>query len=270
MQLTAPMTSPLAQASWRSHSSAILRCRLGFSTGALTPPACSPISYEQRAVACSNPVARQIFEVMARKRTNLAVAADVATADEMLRVADTCGPHICVLKTHVDVLDTWSDDLASRLTALASKHDFVIFEDRKFADIGNTVAMQYEGGVYKIASWSHLVNAHVVPGPGIIQGLKKVGLPLGRGLLLLAEMSSSGNLATGRGLGGRMWSAACCACTYRLLATGSRASCCALACRDSLAAWLLSVLAKFASLQLVQIFMYDCTTVRDMRGTRQV
>ena len=63
--------------------------------------------------------------------------------------------------------------------------------------VGNTVALQYSSGVHKIASWSHITNAHPVPGPSIITGLASVGLPHGRGLLLLAEMSTKGSLATG-------------------------------------------------------------------------
>eukprot|EP00892_Ulva_mutabilis_P008888 jgi/Ulvmu1/6371/UM299_0001.1 len=155
------------------------------------------LSLETRASLAKNAMARQCFEVMARKSTNLCVAVDTIKVDDVLDLARKVGPHICVLKTHVDMFDRWTNADAKEIQAIAKEHDFLIFEDRKFADIGNTVVQQYAGGVYKIADWSHMTNAHLVPGPGIIDGLKSVGAPKGRGLLLLAEMSSKGNLATG-------------------------------------------------------------------------
>lgn len=134
---------------------------------------------------------------MERKKTNLAVSVDVTTSADFLTIVDAVGPFVCLIKTHIDILEDFEYSLIERLENLSLKHDFLIFEDRKFADIGNTVAHQYSSGVYKIARWSHLTNAHPVPGPSIIKGLASVGLPLGRGLLLLAEMSTKGSLATG-------------------------------------------------------------------------
>ncbi|KAI0661051.1 Orotidine 5'-phosphate decarboxylase [Cubamyces menziesii] len=154
-------------------------------------------TYSQRAANHTNPAAKALLETIARKRSNLCVSVDVTKKADFLRIIDVVGPYICLVKTHVDVIEDFDYSLVEQLQELSVKHDFQIFEDRKFADIGNTVALQYSSGVYKIAQWSHITNAHPVPGPSIITGLSSVGLPLGRGLLLLAEMSTKGSLAVG-------------------------------------------------------------------------
>jgi orotidine-5'-phosphate decarboxylase len=82
------------------------------------------------------------------------------------------------------------------LLALAEEYEFLIFEDRKFADIGNTVSLQYSAGIYRIVEWADIVTIHAVPGPGGVAGLKKAVGDRVRGGFLLAEMSSKGHLCS--------------------------------------------------------------------------
>lgn len=100
----------------------------GFSTAPKAKKANVP--FEIRAKSASCEVAQQLLNLMARKKSNLCVAADVQDASELVALAKKVGPHICLLKTHVDLCQGFTQDIADDLVALAQQHDFIILEDR--------------------------------------------------------------------------------------------------------------------------------------------
>lgn len=151
-------------------------------------------TYSQRATLSSSLLGKKLFHLMDEKQTNLALSADVTTSSELIDLATKIGPEICMLKTHIDIIEDFSFGLIETLQQLAKQHHFLLCEDRKFADIGNTVKHQYEGGMYRIANWADLVTVHSLPGPGILQGIAAGRKQAEQGVLLLAEMSSAGHL----------------------------------------------------------------------------
>ena len=60
-------------------------------------------TYAQRAAKHTNPAARALLETIERKRTNLCVSVDVTKQADFLRIIDTVGPYICLVKvgTHI-------------------------------------------------------------------------------------------------------------------------------------------------------------------------
>jgi uridine monophosphate synthetase len=153
------------------------------------------MSFGERAKEAKSEVARTLFKIMDMKKTNLCLAADVTNSEEILNLVESVGPYICLLKTHIDIVEDFNENFVKSLQTLAQKHNFLIMEDRKFADIGNTVSLQYSKGVYRISSWADLVTVHSLPGKGVLEGLKEtVTESPARGVFLLAEMSSDGNL----------------------------------------------------------------------------
>lgn len=142
-------------------------------------------------------MAKQYMEVAVRKQSLVCLAADRNTMAGLTDLIATVGPHVAALKTHVDLVDDWSEDAWSLFCAAAKDADLLIFEDRKFADIGK-ISRSQMAGIYDIRSWSNIVTAHLISGPDIVDGLQAAWQDVGRegGVLLLAQMSSRGNLLT--------------------------------------------------------------------------
>lgn len=154
----------------------------------------TPLTFEERIPYCLHPLGKRLLKLMIEKESNLSLSADVKKASELLELTHLLGPHICVLKTHIDIIEDFTPELSRKLREASEKYQFLIFEDRKFADIGHTVQQQYEGGIYKIAEWAHLTNLHPLVGQGAIEALKQIALPRNNGILLIAELSVEGNL----------------------------------------------------------------------------
>jgi uridine monophosphate synthetase len=132
---------------------------------------------------------------METKETNLIFSADVTSKTDLLRLADLIGPEICVLKIHCDIINDYDQDFPKKLRFLADKHNFLLWEDRKFADIGSVAAMQYTGGIFKIAEWADIVTVHSIAGDGTIEALRSQSGTKNCALLLIAQMSSVKTLA---------------------------------------------------------------------------
>lgn len=129
-------------------------------------------TYQERASQpATSALAAYFLRLIAAKKTNLCVSADVATTRELLQIAEEVGDHICLLKTHADIVHDFGQKTFQDLQAIAKRKGFLIFEDRKFGDIGNTVKLQYTSGPLQIVRWANIVNAHMFPGPAIVTAL---------------------------------------------------------------------------------------------------
>lgn len=147
------------------------------------------ISYEEKLEICDHSVAQKLLEIAIEKKSNLIVSADVTTTQELLDLAEKVGPHIVALKTHMDIImDFDPDGTILPLKDLATKYNFLLMEDRKFADIGNTQELQFAYGIYKISNWADFVTAQVIAGYESLDCFRNVGV------VAILGMSSKGTL----------------------------------------------------------------------------
>lgn len=147
-------------------------------------------SYQQKIDSNSlHSKAKKLLEVALEKKSNLIASADVLTTKELHDLAEKVGPNIVALKTHIDIITDFDyDKTIIPLIDIAAKHNFLLMEDRKFADIGNTQELQYSYGIYKISNWADLITSQV------IGGFQSLDFFHNSGVIAILGMSSAGTL----------------------------------------------------------------------------
>lgn len=113
-------------------------------------------SYAERSESTTlTPLATYLLRLIHLKQSNLCVSADVTTSHELLRLAEEVGDSICILKTHADIVSDFNDKTIRGLNELSRRKKFLVFEDRKFGDIGSTSKIQTQ------LHFAHLGNPHL-------------------------------------------------------------------------------------------------------------
>jgi orotidine 5'-phosphate decarboxylase subfamily 1/orotate phosphoribosyltransferase len=143
-------------------------------------------------IVYKNDLTKQLVARIQEKESRVVLSLDVDSTKEFWSILKSASKHIVMLKTHIDTLEDYSPAFVSEVRQYCNENNIFLFEDRKFADIGNTVRAQYRGGIYKIADWADFVTVHMISGEAILNGLFD-GLS-NRSSFLLAKMSSKDNL----------------------------------------------------------------------------
>ncbi len=150
------------------------------------PPEIKRVPLEKKKI--QHPVGKRLVEIALKKQSNLIASADVITSAELLKLAEEVGQYIVALKLHTDIIKDFSFDLIDQLKQIAREKEFLLFEDRKFGDIGNTQELQFKEGIYKIGSWADMITSHVIAGEESLKVFENVGV------VAIVEMSSKGTL----------------------------------------------------------------------------
>ncbi len=149
------------------------------------------LSYQEKFEAAQHSVSKKLLEIALAKESNLIASADVTTTQELLELAENVGPHVIALKTHIDIISDFDyQNTIVPLKEIAARHQFLLMEDRKFADIGNTQELQFTSGVFKIKDWADFVTSQVIGGFESLDCFTNVGV------VAIIGMSSKGTLTT--------------------------------------------------------------------------
>lgn len=114
----------------------------------------------------------------------VAAAPSVTTTEMLLELADLVGPYIAIFLIQADVIDDWTPETGHKLTVIARKHDFILWEGGRVLNVSPSVVgkseeeryhatqimqRRYTKGTVQIANWAGLASYWATPMPAEMQ-----------------------------------------------------------------------------------------------------
>lgn len=121
-------------------------------------------------------------------------AADVSSMKNLFIDLDKYGSKIGVLKLHIDTFSDFSIENLIKLQHYKEKYNLLIWEDRKFADIGHIMNKQIKNSVYCYSDWVDMFTIHCITGTDSIDHVIRENP--GFKWILVGQLSSTDNLIT--------------------------------------------------------------------------
>ena len=95
-----------------------------------------------------------------KEKGNICVALDYRNTNDIINKLNLLGNDVGIFKLHCDIIENFNTKFIEDLLLLKKKYNFLLWEDRKFSDIGFITNQQLHYGVYKISLWADIISSH--------------------------------------------------------------------------------------------------------------
>lgn len=139
----------------------------------------------------------RLRDIITQKQTCVCLSLDVASFEYGKYVLDICGPYICMVKLHPDLLYDWvANPLrhANTLKDLAERYNFMIMADLKLIDVPAISYKQLVNPNYLIHTWADFVTVMTVNYTSIVTYLSSKDITRNIIPVPVTEMNVNGSV----------------------------------------------------------------------------
>jgi len=121
----------------------------------------------------NNPLEKLLMGLVVKKQSALCLSLDVDKWEVGKKILNLCGEYIVMVKLHVDLFtDIINIDLfIKEIRELGRKHQFLIMEDIKLADVDKITHKKINNSFFKYHTWANYLTIHGLTSKSVVDSL---------------------------------------------------------------------------------------------------